>query len=112
MRDQYNNPGQSGAMGPNARVHDNTFTQNQLQVDLTKLAPELTQLHQAMKTEADTPDQYRALAEVADAEKAAKAGEGHKVAGYLRAAGQWALDTAVKIGSPVAVEALKKAIGG
>jgi uncharacterized protein YjbI with pentapeptide repeats len=112
MRDQYNNAGQAGAMGPDAHVHDVTFTQNQLQVDLTKLAPELAQLLQAMKTEADTPDQYIALAEVAKAEQAAKAGDSHKVAGYLKAAGQWALDTAVKIGAPVAAEALKKVVGG
>ena len=80
-------------------------------IDLAKLADELAQLRAAMKQEATEPEHDVATGNVAMAEKAAKAEDGPKVLEYLKAAGQWALDTATKVGVGVAEAALTKAIG-
>jgi hypothetical protein len=64
-----------------------------------------------MKGEATgTREQDKAIGAVADAEEAAAKGDGPAALGYLKSAGNWALDTAQKIGVGVAVEALKRAM--
>lgn len=114
MGDQYK-AGQAGAMGPGAHAQDMTFNQiwNEMQgqVDLGKLAEDLSALRQAMKQEALEPEQDLAVAEIARAEQAAKANDGSKVVEHLKSAGKWALDVATKIGTSVAVEAIKGATG-
>jgi hypothetical protein len=113
-RDTYN-VGQAGAVGPNAHAQNITFTQigNQIEelVDLSELADELSRLRQAMKKEAVEAEHDIAVSEVAKAEQAAKAENTPKVAEHLKAAGKWALDIAVKLSIPVAIEALKKSLG-
>jgi hypothetical protein len=52
-----------------------------------------------------------AVAEVGKALKEAKAGDGSKVLGHLKAAGKWAFDMATQIGTRVAAEVIKKAMG-
>jgi uncharacterized protein YjbI with pentapeptide repeats len=115
MGDKYDISGQAGAIGPNANAHDMTFNQvwNQLQgsIDLPKLADELSRLRQEMKKEAIEPGQDIAVSEIAKAEQSAKAGEGSKTLEHLKSAGKWALDIATKIGTSLAVEALKKSLG-
>ena len=115
MGDTYK-VGQAGAVGPNAHAHDMNFNQiwNQLQgsIDLQQLAGELSRLRQEMKKEAVEPEQDIAVSEVAKAEQSAKSGDGSKTLEHLKSAGRWALDVATKIGSSVAVEAIKNSMGG
>jgi hypothetical protein len=114
MRDSYR-AGQVGAMGPNAQAYDMTFNQiwNQFQgkVDLAELAKELFKLRQEMRKDAVEPEHDLAIADIAKAEQAAKAGDGSKTIEHLKSAGKWALDTATKIGTSLAVEVLKEATG-
>lgn len=110
-RDTYNIPGQAGAVGPGARARDNTFQQVQGGIDLLTLAKELDQLWAAMKREPEgPPEQDEAIGAVAAAEKAARHGDSLAIPQHLKTAGSWALAIAEKIGVPLAVEALKKAI--
>jgi hypothetical protein len=51
------------------------------------------------------------LANVAAAEKEAKAGNEEKAIDHLKKAGKWALDMATKIGVTVATEAIKGSLG-
>jgi hypothetical protein len=110
-RDTYNIPGQAEAVGPGARAHDNVFQQIQGGIDLPKLAEELGRLRNAMKDEATgTREQDKAIGVVADAEEAATKGDGPAILQYLKSAGEWALGIAEKIGVPLAIEALKRAM--
>ncbi len=75
------------------------------------LAKELGQLKVAMKAAADDTGQFESLAAVSSAADAAQTGDGATAIAKLKTAGQWAWDTATKIGVSVAAEAIKKAIG-
>lgn len=116
MNDEYKNVrSQIAAQGPHSLASDNQFFQDFRRwgesVDFAELASQLNKLRQALKEEAQADVHDIAIGKVAEAEQAAKAGDDSKVAEYLKAAGQWALDVALKIGVPVAVDALKKALG-
>ena len=106
---------QAGAMGPHARAHDMTFNQAWSQIGnsivLKDLASELSKLRQEMKKDAIDPEQDIAVSEVAKAEQAATSGDGSKTLQHLRSAGKWAFDVATKIGTGLAIEALKAASG-
>jgi hypothetical protein len=113
--DNYNiSGGQIGAVGPNAHAHDMTFNQiwNQSgqNIDLPTLATQLETLRGALRKEASEPEHDEALGAVAAAQKAAKEENGPKVLEYLSTAGKWTLDIATKIGVPIAIEALKRAM--
>lgn len=103
------------AVGPNAEVHDITFSQtvNHIEqtMDLSQLADELARLRQAMSQEATETEQYIAVGEVARAEQAAKEKDSTKMVKSLKSAGGWALDVATKIGVSLASEALKHSMG-
>lgn len=105
----------AGIVAPHSKIENLNFTQIgksiEESVDLSKLADELSELRQAMKKEAVEAEQDIAVSEVAKAEQAAKAKNASKVAEHLKAAGKWALDVAIKISMPVAIEALKKSLG-
>lgn len=113
--DIYHIPGQAGAIGPGAHAHDMTFNQlwNQSShsMDLQALATELAMLRQHLRRVAVEPNHDVAIGAVAEAEMAAKAGNGPKVLEWLSKAGQWVLDNAEKIGVGVATAALKTAFG-
>lgn len=116
MNDKYKNEqSQIGVQGSRSVAHDNQFFQDFRtwgeSVDFAELASQLNELRQALKKEAQDDEHDIAIGKVAEAEQAAKAGDDSKVAEYLKAAGQWALEVALKIGVPVAVDALKKALG-
>ena len=115
MGDQYNISGQAGVVGSNAYAHDMTFNQigSQLEesMDLLKLANELSTLRQAMMKESTEVEHSIAVGDVAKAEQAAKSKDAVKVVEYLKPTGKWTLDIASKIGVPIAIEALKRAIG-
>jgi hypothetical protein len=110
------NVNQAGAVGPNAHARDMTFNQIVSHVenlDLSRLADELSTLQKAMKAKASNSDsdQDIAIANITLAAKAAKEKDVSKLVNYLKAAGQWALDIATKISVPVAITAITKALG-
>jgi hypothetical protein len=113
--DRYEVHGQAGAVGPNSHVHDVTlqqlWNQNSKQIDLPALAEELSRLRTALRERASTPDDDKAVAEVAQAELSAQQGDGPGALRNLRRAGKWALDTAVAIGVNVATAAITAAMG-
>lgn len=115
MGDKYITSGQVGAVGPNAHAHDLNFTQiwkqTSSEIDLAALSQQLSRLREHLRTEAHQPEQDVAVAAVANAEVAAKNGDGPKTMEWLSKAGKWALDAATKIGVGVATAALKAALG-
>jgi len=105
--------GQQGAVGDSSQASNNTFNQeNQFGGELKELAKELTKLREELGKQAKEPEQFEAAAAVAKAKNAAAKGEVSTAFEHLKEAGKWALDVAKSIGIPVAIEALKKAIGG
>ncbi|WBB48448.1 hypothetical protein O3597_25760 [Verrucosispora sp. WMMA2044] len=115
MGDRYHVQGQPGAVGPNSHVHDVTFVQlwNQQgdKLDLPSLAEELAQLRVTLREQATTPEDDQVVADIGQAELAARQGDGAGAFRHLKAAGKWALDTATAIGAAVAAEAVKVAMG-
>jgi len=113
--DAYNINGPTGAVGPQASAYDINF--NQLwgevssEIDLPKLAEDLLQLRQELKEKAKEDEHYRAIAEVEEAEIAAKEGKGPKALEHLKNAGKWTFSVAEKIGTSLATAALKTALG-
>jgi hypothetical protein len=107
--------GQVGAQGPSAHAHDINFNQLWSQsgqsLDLHALATQLATLRQYLRQEAVEPEHDAAIGAVANAEMAAKEGNGPKTFEFLSKAGQWTLDNAAKIGVSVATAALKTALG-
>jgi hypothetical protein len=106
--------GQVGAMGPQAHAHDMAFTQDHAaffdRIDLGQLQNELSHLHSEMIKDAANLEHNQAADNIGKAEDAAKAGDRSQLVQYLKGAGKWALDTATKIGTNVAVDALKHAL--
>lgn len=107
--------GQAGAVGPHSHGHDINFKQiwlnSQEKIELSTLALELSRLREEMKKEAKEPAHDVAVGAIASAETAAQEGNGAKVLEYLAKSGQWALDVATKIGTGLAIQALKTALG-
>lgn len=111
-RDTYT-AGQVGAMGPGAHAHDMTLQQVQnlgAELDIGKLTSELERLRTAMKTDSKLLEHDEAVGHVAAAERAAAKNDVSGVLGHLKAAGNWTLDVATKIGTTVAAEAIKRAL--
>lgn len=114
--DQFiNEKGQVGIMGHHASVQEMNFNQrwNEVEdsIDVTTLAKELPLLLEELKKQATEGTHYKAIGEVADAQKAAEQKDGSKTLEYLAKAGQWVLDIAKNIGVPVATKALAIALG-
>ena len=111
----YNIKGQTGAVGPGAHAHDMAFNQiwneNKDEIDLSELSKELAELRSTLKEEATEPEHDMSIGAIASAESSAKEGNGPKALEDLKNAGKWALDKASKIGVPVAIAALKAALG-
>ena len=106
---------QAGAVGPNARAQEISLEQRETliskQIDLRALAQELDALYQVAKRQEDWQGKQEELASLADAAKAASAGDGIGVVEHLRKAGRWTFDLANGVGSSVAATAISKAIG-
>jgi hypothetical protein len=115
MGDRYDIRGQTGAVGPNAEVHNVTFNQiwqeNGGSIDLPTLADELERLRTILRADAKTPEDDQVVAEVGQAERAAREGNGAATLRHLRGVGKWALGAATSIGAGVAVAAIKAATG-
>ncbi|MDN3548920.1 hypothetical protein [Mucilaginibacter aquaedulcis] len=112
MEEKYNvSHSQVGAIGSNAKSDNNTFQQIQYNVpsdiNYEELQKGLSKLKSAMKDEAQTSDQFSALQNVAMAEEHAAKKDGSSVVKFLKAGGQWAIDTATKVGISVVTELIK-----
>jgi hypothetical protein len=108
------NVGQGVGVGRNVRMTNVTVNQTQNQapaVDLPVLANELATLRAEMKKQATEPEQDVSVGAVAAAEAAAKKGDESSALQHLADAGKWALDLAVKIGVPVAIDAIRRSAG-
>ncbi len=105
--------GNIGAVGDKAQAHNVVQVSNQTlgSIDMTNLASDLARLRAEARREATEPEHDIAVSEIAKAEKAARVGLSSKVVEHLKAAGKWALDVATKIGTDVAIEAIKKSTG-
>jgi hypothetical protein len=106
--------GQIGAIGTNNNASGASFSQSLTeaasQIDAVQLAADLTLLKAELKKLATDVEHEFSVANVAAAESAAKKGDTEGSFKYLKAAGKWALDTATKIGTQVAVKAIESAI--
>ena len=105
--------GQAGAVGSGAKAHDMTFNQLWSQsesINLDILAKELEALRQSLRQEAVEPEHDVAIGVIANAEMAAKEGNGPKTLEWLSKADKWTLDNTTKIGVGIASAALKTAI--
>jgi hypothetical protein len=78
--------------------------------DIARLIEELSQLRRSMNQEAKTADESIATSEVAKAEKSLNDNDLPSALKHLKAAGNWALDIATKVGVPIAVEFIKRAL--
>jgi uncharacterized protein YjbI with pentapeptide repeats len=76
-----------------------------------KLIMELSELREALKNKSYTIEQDQAVGEIADAEKAAKSGDGPGAIKHLKSAGKWVLDVSTNLGTNIATELLKKSMG-
>jgi hypothetical protein len=116
MNDQYK-VGQAGAVGPGSVAMGQHFIQlwNECEshIDLDVLAQELHKVRETARgSTSGDPEEDVTIGELAQAEVAAKQGDGSRVLRHLAGAGQRALDIAVAIGVPVAIKAIETAIGG
>lgn len=109
------NVNQAGAVGPNSSAQNNTFTQNNLQLDdgfnFEVLLGELQKLKKAMKSSAENPEEFSSVTEIAYAEVAAEKKEGNKVVQHLLKAGRFALQTAKDVGVELVASIIAKHTG-
>lgn len=108
----YQNFGQAGAIGENAKAENFTQAWNSLPntIDIAKLASELARLQAKMNALAKTDSEHASANAVMEAKMATGAQEGGQVMAALKKAGQWALTVAEEIAVPVAIEVLKVAL--
>ncbi len=106
---------QAGAVGPGAKADNMNFIQVLREAigenSLADLAADLERLRSAMLVDSTGADQDQAVAAVAGAEAAAKKGDAEGVLDYLKAAGRWALNVAIKIGTGIAQKAIERSMG-
>lgn len=109
------NVNQGGAVGPNSSAQNNTFTQNNLNLgddyNFEALLEELQKLKKAMKSNAENPDEFTSVTEIAYAEVAAENKEGNKVVQHLLKAGKFALQTAKDVGVELVASIIAKHTG-
>lgn len=114
MGDSYR-VGQAGAVGPNSHAENITFNQiwheRGSEIDVPALASDLLTLREFLRSEARSPEEDEAVAEVSKALRAATSNDGPKALEHLQGAGKWALTAATAIGTTVAAAALKVALG-
>ncbi|WP_295792053.1 hypothetical protein [Mucilaginibacter sp.] len=87
------------------------WEQHEESIDLEKLSLQLSELKKDLLLQAKSGEDYAAIANVASAEEASKQGDGSRTMQFLAKAGNWALDTATKIGVTLAAAVLKDSIG-
>ena len=76
-----------------------------------KLIKELSTLREALKAKSSTIEQDQAIGKIADAEQAAKSGDGTDVIKHLKSAGKWVLGVSTNLGTNIVTELIKKSMG-
>ncbi|MBD0399987.1 hypothetical protein [Flammeovirga sp. EKP202] len=103
---------QIGAVGSNAISTNNSFQQMNYNIpedlDFNKLHGQLGQLRENLAMKAKSPEEFKAIGEVAEAELASKDKDGNKVVKHLKGAGKWVFDTAKDVGMDLVTELIKK----
>ncbi|WP_324752723.1 hypothetical protein [Roseovarius sp. Pro17] len=98
--------------GGTANFAENLIQGKASQSEMSALADELGQVLEALERDEDQSDEAAvAIASVKAAKNAAENGDQSKVMGFLKSAGAWTLEKSAAIGVPVAIAALKKAVG-
>ena len=114
MGDKYE-VGQAAAVGPHARAENITMHQTwsriEGSIELSKLADELATLRKALMEQASSAEEVASAGAIAEAEVAARDGDGPGALERLARGGKWALSVAEKIGVAVASRALQAALG-
>ena len=95
----------------NVSQHNNYETNVLPNIDLSTIAKELSKLQQAMSSLSQSTAHNLSIHEIEKAKQAAQQGNEQQLYRHLRAAGQWALEVATKIGVSIAVDALRIALG-
>jgi len=115
MGDQNINYGQAGSIGRMStgtlNFYGRAWDQLKTTTDLRALSGELSQLRTALRQKAQSLEDDKAIAAVAEAEAEANQGNGPGVVQKLAAAGTWVLGVAKEIGVKLATEALQKSLG-
>jgi hypothetical protein len=102
--------GRSGGHVHNVNLTE-TWNQIRYTVDLPEVASQLSSLRVELLKLAHDPEQYADIGAISSAEVEAKQGNGSKALEYLSKAGKWTFDVATEIGTTLAAEMLKKALG-
>lgn len=106
------NNSQVGAVGSNAKSIKNKFEQNNYtlpdNINFDLLSQELNKLKNDLKSHAESPEEFKAISEVVEAENAAKKKDANKVVRHLLNGGKWILNTAKDIGVEVVAELINK----
>lgn len=114
MGDQNITYGQAGSIGKQSQgaIHnyDQVWAEMKPNTDLADLASELEQLRQMLRQKAQTVEEDKAVASVAEAASEARNGNGPAVLQKLANAGTWVLGVAKEIGVKIATEALSKSL--
>ena len=110
--DTYN-VNQGVGVGRNVKMNNVTVNQFQSQekFDMPTLATQLATLRSEMKKEATEPEHDIEIGAVAAAEAAAKKGDEKSALDHLQNAGKWAFEMELKVGVPVAVDAINRSAG-
>jgi hypothetical protein len=100
-------------IGGDANVHHFTqmWNESSNKIDLAQLAEQLLTLRRALKKKATTAEHDASIGAIAAAELAVRNGDGSTALQHLAGAGRWTLDVATKIGTTLASELIKKALG-
>jgi len=108
---KYQNQGNVGAMGDNARSDSNVFVQSNpaVEVDLAELTKQLAAVRAEMRKIADPDDaQHDAeIGAIAQAQIAAQSGDKSKALEFLKGAGKWTLDVAKSVAAGLVKDAIE-----
>lgn len=103
------------SIGDCNEIHDVNVQVNTVEAmaddELRSLAGQLASLRQALQSRAASADDYVELGQVAQAEKAAQAGDKTGVFDALKKVGRWSLDAARDLGVALLAEVIKKSAG-
>jgi hypothetical protein len=111
---QYNNFGQSGAMGPNSTGtvnYQQQWAATSALVDLSLVFAELQTIKAELMKTASTTADFEKLALVAKAELYAGNEDGPKVMEVLSNSGKWLFEFATKVGTDIIADLVAKAMG-
>lgn len=95
----------------NINYYENQWNNFVAQYDIKELEEELKLLREKLIQKATAPEHFTCIAEVVKATDEVKKKNGPKAMEFLKKAGKWTFDVATEIGTTVAAEVIKKAMG-